>query len=150
MINLRSHAPMTVGAPGDALVREQRMQHDNDILVVDDDVHIAEFLCDVLVEEGYTVRVAHDGASALLAIKQRCPALVMLDVAMPVMVGDELLRYLRSHGYADLPVIMMTASLQPERYLACGATRVLPKPFDVEVLLECVARYVPQSAQQAR
>ena len=119
------------------------MQQLNDILVVDDEVPIAEFIAAVLEEEGYPVRIVHDGASALLQIIERPPCLVLLDVAMPVMVGDELLRYLRRKGFADLPVIIMTAGLHPEIYLSQGANDVLPKPFDMEVLLDKVARYMP-------
>jgi DNA-binding response OmpR family regulator len=119
------------------------MQQLDDILVVDDEVPIAEFIAAALQEEGYPVRIAHDGASALLEIVERRPSLVLLDVAMPVMVGDELLRNLRQNGYADLPVIIMTAGLHPEIYLSQGANDVLPKPFDMEVLLEKVARYIP-------
>jgi CheY-like chemotaxis protein len=119
------------------------MQQLNDILVVDDEVPITQFIAAALEEEGYSVRIAHDGASALLAIIERPPCLVLLDVAMPVMVGDELLRYLRRKGFADLPVIIMTASLRPEIYLSQGANEVLPKPFDMEVLLDKVARYMP-------
>ena len=119
------------------------MQQLNDILVVDDEVPIAEFIGTVLQEEGYPVRTAHDGASALLEIIERPPRLVLLDIAMPVMVGDELLRYLRRKGFAHLPVIVMTAGLHPEIYLSQGANDVLPKPFDMEVLLDKVARYMP-------
>ena len=115
----------------------------NDILVVDDEVPITEFIAAVLQEEGYAVRIVHDGASALLQIIERPPCLVLLDIAMPVMVGDELLRYLRRKGFADLPVIIMTAGLHPEVYLSQGANDVLPKPFDMEVLLDKVARYMP-------
>lgn len=115
----------------------------SDILVVDDEVPIAQLVASALEEEGYPVRVVHDGASALLQIIERRPALVLLDVAMPVMVGDELLRYLRRKGFADLPVIIMTAGLQPELYLEQGANDVLPKPFDIFVLLNKVAQYLP-------
>jgi len=115
----------------------------NDILVVDDEVPIAQFIATALEDEGYPVRMAHDGASALLEIIARPPCLVLLDIAMPVMVGDELLRYLRQKGFADLPVIIMTAGLHPEIYLSQGANEVLPKPFDMEMLLDKVARYVP-------
>jgi DNA-binding response OmpR family regulator len=118
------------------------MRISNDILVVDDEEPIAQLLLDVLREEGYAVRVVHDGASALLEITERRPGLVLLDVALPVMMGSDLLRYLRLHGYADLPIIIMTAGLMPTFYLSQGATAVLPKPFDVDVLLECVARHM--------
>lgn len=123
------------------------MQQLDDILVVDDEVPIAQFIATALQEEGYAVRMVHDGASALLEIMKRRPCLVLLDIAMPVMVGDELLRYLRRKGFDDLPVIIMTAGLHPEIYLAQGASDVLPKPFDMQVLFDKVARYMPPRDQ---
>lgn len=111
-----------------------------DVLIVDDEPPIAEFIADVLDEEGYRVRVLHDGAAALLEILRRRPGLVILDVAMPVMMGDELLRYLRRHGYGDLPIVIMTAGMNPQSYMAYGAVAVLPKPFDVQSLLAVVER----------
>jgi DNA-binding response OmpR family regulator len=120
------------------------MQPSNEILIVDDEAPIAQLLADVLHDEGYHVRVARDGATALLEIMKRPPGLVLLDVAMPVMLGSDLLVYLRRHGFADLPIIIMTAGLSPMTYLAQGATEVLPKPFDVNHVVDKVARYLPQ------
>ena len=121
----------------------------NDILIVDDDAAIAQLLADVLNDEGYTIRVAHDGASALLDIIRNRPGLVLLDVAMPVMLGSDLLVYLRRHGFSDLPIIIMTAGLSPLVYLAQGATEVLPKPFDVNLVVEKVAQYLPLEGECA-
>jgi two-component system OmpR family response regulator len=121
----------------------KNMQSSNDILIVDDETAIAQMLADVLREEGYDIRVAHDGTSALLEIMRRRPGLVLLDVAMPVMLGSDLLVYLRCHGYSDLPIIIMTAGLSPLAYLTQGATEVLPKPFDVNLVVEKAAQYLP-------
>ena len=125
------------------VVPAKHMHASNEILIVDDEAPIAELLADVLEDEGYSIRVARDGASALLEIIKRPPALVLLDVAMPVMLGSDLLIYLRQHGFSDLPIIIMTAGLSPLVYLAQGATEVLPKPFDVNVVVEKVAHYLP-------
>lgn len=114
-----------------------------DILIVDDEVPIAEVLAEALHDEGYRVKTLHDGASALLEIAARRPRLVLLDITMPVMNGLELLRYLRGHGYGDLPIIVMTAELRPERYLDYGATGVLAKPFEIDELLDLVVAYAP-------
>lgn len=119
------------------------MQTNNEILIVDDEAPIAELLSDVLQDEGYSIRIARDGASALLEIIRRPPGLVLLDVAMPVMLGSDLLVYLRRHGFSDLPIIIMTAGLSPLLYLAQGATEVIPKPFDVNLVVEKVAQYLP-------
>jgi CheY-like chemotaxis protein len=122
----------------------KHMPASNEILIVDDEAPIAELLADVLQDEGYSVRVARDGASALLQIIKSPPALILLDVAMPVMLGSDLLVYLRQHGFGDLPIIIMTAGLSPLVYLRQGATEVLPKPFDVDVVVEKVAHYLPR------
>jgi DNA-binding response OmpR family regulator len=119
------------------------MQTSNEILIVDDEAPIAQLLADVLYDEGYAVRMARDGATALIEILKRPPGLVLLDVAMPVMLGSDLLVYLRRHGFEHLPIIIMTAGLSPMVYLAQGATEVLPKPFDVDLVVEKVARYLP-------
>ena len=123
---------------------DKRPRLGDDILIVDDDHAIAQFVAEVLHEEGYQVRVEHDGASALLQIMHRPPGLVFLDVAMPVMVGDDLLRYLRRHGFGDLPIVVMTAGLQPKTYLGAGATAVMPKPFTVDRLLSLAQRHLPR------
>ena len=119
------------------------MQTSNEILIVDDEAPIAQLLADVLDDEGYAVRVARDGATALIEILKHPPGLVILDVAMPVMLGSDLLVYLRRHGFEHLPIIIMTAGLSPMVYLAQGATEVMPKPFDVELVVEKVSRYLP-------
>jgi DNA-binding response OmpR family regulator len=119
------------------------MHTSNEILIVDDEAAIADLLADVLQDEGYKIRVARDGASALLEILKRPPGLVLLDVAMPVMLGSDLLVYLRQHGFSDLPIIIMTAGLSPLVYLTQGATEVIPKPFDVDLLVDKVAQHLP-------
>lgn len=119
------------------------MQVSNEILIVDDEAPIAQLLADVLQDEGYNIRVAHDGATALLEIIRHPPGLVLLDVAMPVMLGSDLLVYLRRHGFGDLPIFIMTAGLSPLVYLSQGATEVIPKPFDVNLVVDKVAQYLP-------
>jgi len=140
IVYLREHQPRTP-------MIDQRASANRgagDILVIDDEVDITDFVSELLTDEGYSIRVAHNGASALLEITSRRPALLLLDVAMPVMSGDELLRFLRSHQFADLPVVMMTAGLRPEIFLAQGATDVLPKPFDLSALLWVVEHHYPK------
>jgi CheY-like chemotaxis protein len=112
------------------------------ILVVDDHPEITDLLSEALTEEGYQVRVAHDGASALRAIKREPPDLLLVDIAMPVMRGDELLSQLRSDGFVELPVIVMTADTRPERFRPMGANQLLRKPFDLERLIATVEAYV--------
>ncbi len=109
-----------------------------EILVVDDHREITELVADALSDEGFEVRVAHDGASALRAVQERRPDLLLLDVAMPVMCGDEVLQYLRSQGDRDLPIILMTADRAPERYAGLGANQLIRKPFDIGRLIQLI------------
>lgn len=109
------------------------------ILVADDEWSIRSFVSEVLEDAGYLVQAVGDGASALAAIHQAPPALVLLDIAMPVMTGDETLHRLRTEGYT-LPIVVMTAGTQPERFLALRATAVLPKPFSIDALLTVVTK----------
>lgn len=128
----------------------RRMPSSGDILVVDDEVAITELIAEALREEGYTVQVAHDGASALLGILACPPTLIILDIAMPVMTGDKLLSYLRGNHFSDLPVIVLSAGMHPERMLAQGATAVLAKPFELDALLDQVTRHAPLPTSLAR
>lgn len=112
------------------------------ILVVDDHPEITDLVVEALTDEGYRVRVANDGASALRAIRREPPDLLLVDIAMPVMRGDELLRELRSDGFAELPVIVMTADTKPERFRPLGANQLLRKPFDLDRLIQTVGVYV--------
>jgi CheY-like chemotaxis protein len=113
-----------------------------EILVVDDQREITDLVAEVLGDEGFEVRVAHDGASALHAIQRRKPDLLLLDVAMPVMRGDEVLSHLRGQGHRDLPIILMTADRTPERFAGLGANQLLRKPFEIASLLRLVAAAV--------
>jgi CheY-like chemotaxis protein len=110
------------------------------ILVVDDERAITDFVSEALGEEGHSVRVCHDGASALAAIHAHLPDLLLLDIGMPVMSGDQVLRELRAQNFSQLPVIVATAGTNAEQFLAQGATAILRKPFTLNDLLELVER----------
>jgi CheY-like chemotaxis protein len=108
------------------------------ILVVDDEATITEFVSDALAEEGYEVQTCHDGASALLQVRDMRPDLLLLDITMPVMGGDEVLARLHAEGITDVPVIVMTASLNYDRQLIRMADALLRKPFTLGRLLATV------------
>jgi CheY-like chemotaxis protein len=117
-----------------------------DIVIVEDNATVAQFLAEVLDEVGYTTRRFGDGLSARVAISADVPALVLLDVDIPGLHGTELLALLRRGGFPDLPIVMITASTVGAGLVAQGATEVLTKPFDLDELLACVAHYVvPES-----
>jgi DNA-binding response OmpR family regulator len=106
------------------------------ILLVEDELEIAEFVATELRFEGYSVRVEHDGMRAMIAARQEPPDLLILDRMLPGIDGIELTRRLRKT--TDVPIIMLTARGEPrERVegLNAGANDYLPKPFDLDELI---------------
>ena len=119
------------------------------VLVVDDDFDIRETLREVLVEEGYRVDTARDGREALAYLKSHPPpCVILLDLMMPGMNGAEFRRAQRADpALLQIPVVAISAS----RDLAAFAGELddvehLPKPIQLDVLLDTIARY----SQQAR
>lgn len=115
------------------------------ILVIDDDPAMLELLESVLDDEGYAVRTAISGAIGLSVMAESRPDLVLLDWMMPTMRGDEVLRQIRSSIHANLPVVILSANGDARTLLAEGADEFLAKPFDLDVLLACVARHVSRA-----
>lgn len=110
------------------------------ILVVDDEPSIAQLLSEVLDEAGYRVVLAADGRSALATARRERPALVLTDRMLPLLDGLEVARRLRRHPVTrHIPVVMMSSS-RPDRELI-GDLPFLPKPFELEELLDTVALY---------
>lgn len=113
------------------------------ILVVDDEVDILDFVTDTLSEAAYTVRTARDGESALAAVADQSPDLILLDLLMPRMDGYAVLAHLRHNSLEHIPVVVMSANrADPQELRARGASAFLPKPFDLDELLDCVDRYI--------
>ncbi len=114
----------------------------SDILIADDEEQIRELLAEVLTDVGYRVRVANDGESALAAVQEHTPALILLDNMMPGLTGLDVVRSLRAQGLDRLPIIMMSAATSAKRVIQAGATDFLSKPFVLDDVLDCIERYV--------
>ena len=116
------------------------------ILVIDDDVHMRSMLQMVLESEAYVVDTASDGLSALDKIvhQQAMPGVILLDLHMPGMHGLQLIAALRQQEAACLDSIIVLSADQDALQEACrlGIRRCLPKPFDLEALLELVSTCV--------
>lgn len=115
------------------------------VLIVEDDLSLREALCDTLQLAGYTVAAAEDGPSALDVLERESVAMVVSDVQMPNMDGHSLLKRIRSRN-PDLPVVLMTAYGTVQKAvdaMRCGAADYLLKPFDADVLVDMVSRYLP-------
>jgi len=109
------------------------------VLIVDDEKKIVHVLKAYLEKEGYQVLTAHDGNSALSLSRQETPDLLLLDLMLPGINGEEVCRTLRQEG-SKMPVIMLTAKtdLDDKLYgLGVGADDYITKPFSPQ---EVVAR----------
>ena len=108
------------------------------ILVVDDDPDILCTVSEVLDFEGYPVERAVNGAEALKAVERDQPALVLLDMRMPVLDGWGFARELQRRG-VRLPIIVMSAARDARVWAReIGADGCLPKPFDLVDLVTAV------------
>jgi two-component system, OmpR family, alkaline phosphatase synthesis response regulator PhoP len=107
------------------------------ILIVEDELHIAEGLRFNLEAEGYEVMHADTGEAGVGLLGQHEFDLLVLDVMLPGMNGFEVARHLRDSG-KFVPILMLTARGRPEDVLsgfAAGADDYLPKPFELPILL---------------
>jgi CheY-like chemotaxis protein len=113
------------------------------ILVVDDEFSIVESLREILTWEGYDVATASNGRQALEAIAHARPALVVLDVMMPILDGLAALKALRADpSTIDLPVILMSAAPLRRGPPVGTYQAFLRKPFEVSALLQEIRRLV--------
>jgi DNA-binding response OmpR family regulator len=106
------------------------------VLIVEDDMDIADVLRRSLRNEGYEVKTSADGIEALDVAAGFVPDLVVLDLGLPGMDGVEVCRRLRSDG--DVPILMLTARAETEDRvtgLDSGADDYLIKPFERQELL---------------
>lgn len=120
------------------------------ILIVDDDIHIGNMLEEVLAREGYAVSRAYSGTEALMAVKLCKPDLVLLDLMLPGLAGEEVLPLLRG-----IPVIVMSAKAGVDskvELLLGGAADYVTKPFSTRELLARIvaALRAPAAAEPER
>ena len=121
------------------------------VLVIDDHAASRDYLTFVLEHTGHRVITAEDGSRGLELARSDRPALIISDILMPTMDGIELARHLRADpALANIPLIFYTATYrqrEAERVAATvGASRVLLKPADPDVLLAMVAELIGSGA----
>lgn len=107
------------------------------ILVVDDDVYIGDLLETVLTGAGYGVLRAYSGTEALMVLREHRPDLVLLDLMLPGLSGEEVLARIR-----EIPVIALSAKVGVQDkvdVLLGGAADYMTKPFDTPELLARIA-----------
>lgn len=103
------------------------------IAIIDDDIHIGDMLTEVLMREGYRVLRAYSGTEALYLLSQNKPDLVLLDLMLPGLSGEEVLPHIQG-----IPVIVLSAKIDVQdkvNLLLGGAADYMTKPFDTKELL---------------
>lgn len=112
------------------------------VLIIDDDINVLRLLRLALKREGFETETARDGREGIERIKQRRPALIILDLVMPKMDGMELARLLKGHpAVKDIPIIMLTAKGTYENMRAAydlGTDLFITKPVKVPDVLNAV------------
>jgi DNA-binding response OmpR family regulator len=114
------------------------------LLVVDDEKHVTAIIEEYFTSLGYEVEVAHDGTEALQQAAAIRPDVVLLDIQMPRMTGDEVLHRLHALD-STMPIVMLTANTDEElarSLLRRGAMDYVPKPFQLETLDHVVSTAV--------
>lgn len=124
------------------------------ILIVDDDVNIAELISLYLTKECYDTHMVHDGEEALTAYEQYQPNLILLDLMLPGIDGYQVCRELRTKS--NVPIIMLSAKgeiFDKVLGLELGADDYIMKPFDSKELVARVKavlrRYQPAKPEAA-
>lgn len=120
------------------------------ILVVDDEVKIADVVKSYLENRGYSVYVAYSGKEALQKFEKLNPALIVLDLMLPDMTGEEICKTLRKRS--RVPIIMLTAKVDEANILTgldIGADDYITKPFSPRQLVARVDAVIRRAGDAA-
>ncbi len=113
------------------------------VLIVDDEPNIVTSLQFLMKKGGFETSVARDGDAALSEVERFRPDLVLLDVNLPHRDGFEVCQTLRSSGWTDLKIVMLTAKgreTEVTKGLEVGADAYVTKPFSTRELVDQVSR----------
>ncbi len=116
------------------------------IFIVDDDIHIGNMLEEVLQREGYKVSRAYSGTEALLVLSSQTPDLILLDLMLPGLNGEEVLPKIQG-----IPVIILSAKSETAhkvQLLLDGACDYVTKPFDLTELLARITVQLRNASSQ--
>ncbi len=119
------------------------------VVYVEDEPAVQRLVEFWLLDAGYRVHLAADGAAGLELVREVVPDLVVTDALMPIMSGDELVEAMRADpALAAIPVVMATAAASPlriERMLSRGCRAVLAKPLEEVSFLAAVRDALDES-----
>lgn len=140
--------PETAAGPGLDIANKE-----NTILIADDNQLNREVIVEQLKSEGYhSLLIAVDGEDAYRIVSSHQPDLVLMDILMPEMDGNEVIARLRREGY-NKPIIALSAFAmrgEIENTLSRGATTYITKPIDFDVFFQLLNKYLPSSTPLTR
>lgn len=116
------------------------------IAIVDDDLHIGNMLEEILQREGYNTLRAYSGTEAIMLFSSKTPDLVLLDLMLPGLSGEELLPKIK-----QIPVIVVSAKIDIDNkvdLLLGGAVDYVTKPFNVKELLARISVALRNTSKQ--
>jgi two-component system response regulator MprA len=109
------------------------------VLIVDDDAQVRRSMRWALESEGWLVEMAADGEQALARAAEHRPAVVLLDMTLPLLDGDGVAAGLRTLYGATLPIVVITADGHAAvKARRVGAVSFVPKPFEIDHLIAAV------------
>ena len=117
------------------------------IMICDDDLGILEVVEMMLEIEGYTVFTESNSTNLLNEIRRVSPDLLLMDLWMPVLSGDQILKMIRaSADIKDLPVIILSASVDGrEISYGAGANAFIPKPFNMDDMMSDISQALAEN-----
>jgi CheY-like chemotaxis protein len=113
------------------------------ILIIEDNPDVRETLADLLDDVGYPVDCAAHGLEALAHLERGpVPALILLDLMMPVMDGWTFMqRFQQNQNFAAIPVVVLSAIADARQYKELPAAAFLPKPISIDELMALLVRF---------
>jgi CheY-like chemotaxis protein len=114
------------------------------LLVVEDDPQLRQMMVLLLEDEGYPVVAVTDGLGAIKRVQESRPSLVILDLDLPYVNGDEVGTKIPARYGQALPIVLVTASRHGAKMAEALKAEYLPKPFNVDDLLTVVWRCLDQ------
>ena len=128
------------------------MKENRQILLVEDDLYSSETLKFALEAKGHEVALATNGRDALNMVNNEIPQLIVLDIMMPKMDGYHFCRLLKFDAkFKHIPVIIVSSKIQEadrKLGLACGGNEYITKPYDLNMLINTVEKYLDHSIEE--
>lgn len=118
------------------------------ILIIDDDPAVFQAIKRTLGFKGYSVSISTDGEAAVKQIEENTPDLVILDLMLPKISGEEVCRQIKANELTEsIPIVMLTGkSCDADKVIGrlLGANYYMTKPFDIYELLKKIAELLPE------